>query len=61
MFSAFANLHQHDPRRSGEVGVQAEHFDGERHLVDDTLTGAVATAEKLQILDDVMLPVAVVI
>jgi hypothetical protein len=34
---------------SAEVGIQGQYFDGELHLVDDTLAGTVATREKLKI------------
>jgi hypothetical protein len=50
---------QHISRFGGEFGVQAQHFDREGNLINDTLSRPVATAEKLQVVDRVMLPVAV--
>jgi hypothetical protein len=44
---------------SGELGVQSQYLDGELHLVDHSLAGAVARAEKLQVLDVVIRPDAV--
>ena len=48
------NLVQFKASRSGEVGVQSQYLDGELHLVDNALAGAVAAAEKLQVLDAVV-------
>jgi hypothetical protein len=38
----------------GEVGVQGQYLDGELHLVDDSLAGAVPTGEKLEIDESVI-------
>jgi hypothetical protein len=40
--------------RSGELGVQGQYLDGELHFVDDTLSGAVTTVEKFEILNSVV-------
>jgi len=54
MSLGFANFRQHDPRRTGEIGVQAEHFDGERYLVNDALAGGMSLGPKLQVFRSVI-------
>lgn len=43
----------------GEVGIQSQYLDGELHLVDNALAGAVPAAEKLQVLDSVVVALPV--
>jgi hypothetical protein len=44
---------------ASEIRVQPDHLLGEIQFVDDSLTGAVAAGEKLQVIDAVVLPIAV--
>lgn len=44
-----------------ELGVAKEHLDGERHFVDDALTGSVVAAEQFEIGEQVVLPVSVLV
>lgn len=47
-------VHQLDIEGGSEVGVCAKHINGELHLVDDSLAGTVAAAEKFEVLDSVV-------
>ena len=40
--------------RSGELGVQGQYLDGELHLVDNALAGAVPAVEELKVFDSVV-------
>ncbi len=57
--SSCLDINDLDPGPRRELGVEPEHVDGKGHLVDDALAGAVSAAEKLQIVDGVVLPVSV--
>lgn len=57
---AFAlDLDQTKTLRFGEFGVSLDHLDSEGDLIDDALSGTVTAGEEFQVLDTVVLPIAV--
>lgn len=54
MSRAVANIPQLNPRRSGELGVEAQHFDGKCDLVNHSLARSMTAGEKFQVLGPVV-------